>query len=498
MVQGRRSLVLGLVLMAGIQPTPAAAASGSADAYETAVREAGSAFRAGDTHASLRHIERALDVRPNGVGALIVLSQIHLSLGRHQETAAVLERLIGIVGPNTPLALDALTLQAYALSHAERYVEAVDRLESVLAKAPDRPMTNLLLGRIHLQLGQCRAALTTFRMELELPVDRPQLSRLVARWPSSSAYEGLGLAAYQCGDTRLASESLARVPDSELSVEGRQHLGLLLAHEGRHWDAVRVFLKVLSVEETHRGALLGLMRSAAAAGLEPMEKEATDRLDSLGKEDEARRAARVRAGDLQTLAVRRLADGDRAAAARALVEAAELTHDPFALSLIARHQHDMGDPSGAEQTTRRILASDPFHADAHATMGIIQRDRADLASAAASFERATRLVPTDMSFRIRLAGTYLALGRTNDAIEQLGQARALEDAVTPRADLTGLGVTGPDVVDAAIAAARVDARRAGGHQPEFERILMAIDQDLDLRRRATTLSSLGSTPATTF
>ncbi len=492
MARGSSWLVLGLILMAGPQPAPAA------DTYETAVRAAGSSFGAGDTHASLLHIERALDARPDGVGAHVLLSQIHMSLGRHQETAAVLERLIGIVGRGTPLALDALTLQGYAFARAERYAEAIDRLESVLARAPDRSKTNLLLGRIHLQLGRCRSALTYFRRELELPVGRSEPSRLVARWPSSSAQEGLGLAAYQCGDTRLSAESFTSVPDTEISIEGRHHVGLLLAHEGRHWDAVRVFLKVLSVEETHRGALLGLMRSAAAEGLEPLEQEATGRLAALYAAEQERRAARVRAGDLQTIAARRLADGDRTAAAQALVKAAELTEDPFALSLIARHQNGVGDPAGAERTLRRILASDPFHADAHATMGIIQRDRGDLTAAAASFERATRLVPTDMSFRIRLAGTCLALGRTSDAIEQLRQARGLEDAVTSRADLTGLGVTGPDVVDEAIAAARADARRAGGYQPEFERILMAIDQALEGRRRTTTLSSLGPAAATAF
>ena len=491
MVRGSRWIVSGCVVFAALHLATADEASqrdaSQGDAvYETAVREAGSSFGAGDTHSSLTSIERALAARPDGVGAHMLLSQIHLSLGHHQEAAAVLDHLIGIVGPGTPLGLDALTLQGYALGLSERYREAEERLASVLSAAPDRPMTNMLLGRIHLQLGRCQPALEEFRRELGIPHARPQNSRLLARWSGASALEGLGLAAYQCGDVALAKETLLRIPDASLSLEGRHHLGLLLAHEGKHWDAVRVFEKVLAAEPAHRGALLGLMRSAAAAGLAPLEREAREKLVAIDEADSERRAARVRAGDLQTIAARSLAAGDPGAAVAALDQAAAITRDPFALSIIARHQQEAGDTVGAERTVRRILEAAPFDADGHATLGIIQRDRGDFAEAAASFERAARLVPTDMAFRIRLAGAYLALGRGSDALEQLRIARELDDAVTPRPDQTGLGAIGPDVIEEAIAAARTDALWGRGTGPEFERILAEIDQDLRKKRNTTT------------
>jgi len=480
-------LAAGCVLLFSFHPLAASRPSDT-DTYEAAVREAGVSFGAGDTNASLTHIERALEARPDGVGALALLSQIHLSLRHPQEAAAVLEHLVGIVGSDTPLGLDALTLGGYALGLAERYDEARHKLESVLAAAPRRPMTNLLLARIHLQLGQCRLAVERFRGELAIPADRPAQSRLVARWSPASALEGLGLAAYQCGDILLAKQSLAEVPDAALSHEGRHHMGLMLAHEGRHRDAVRAFEKVLAASPAHRGALLGMMRAAAAAGIEPMERDAAAKLAAIDSEDRNRRAARVRAGDLQTAALRSLAAGDRAAAAAALEEAAALTEDPSALTSIARHQHEAGDSAGAEATIHRVLARAPFDADGHASLGIIRHDRGDFAAAADSFERAARLVPTDMAFRIRLAGTYLAMGRPGDALEQLRKARDLDDAVTPRADLTGLAAAGEDVIDDAIEAARYDARLGRGTGPEFEQILREIHQDHRRKRGAATLS----------
>lgn len=501
MLRGSRWIVSACVVFAALHPATAGDAShgdASQGAYEAAVREAGSSFGAGDTHSSLNSIERALAARPDGVGAHVLLSQIHLSLGHHQEAAAVLEHLVGIVGPGTPLGLDALTLQGYALGLSERYREAEERLASVLAAAPERPMTNMLLGRIHLQLGRCRPALEEFRRELDIPADRPQNSRLLARWSGTSAIEGLGLAAYQCGDIALAKQTLERIPEASLSLEGRHHIGLILSHEGKNWDAVRVFEKVLDAQPAHRGALLGLMRSAAAARLAPLEREAREKLAAINEADSKRSAARVHAGDLATIAARNLAAGDRGAATAALDQAAAITGDSFALSIIARHQQEAGDTAGAERTVRRILDATPFDADGHATMGIIQRERGDFAAAAASFERAAHLVPTDMAFRIRLAGAYFALGRTSDALAQLHKARVLDDAVTPRPDQTGLGAPRTDVIEEAIAAARTDARlgrgteRLDGTGPEFERILAEIDQDLRRKRSTTTLSRVAA------
>jgi len=87
----------------------------------------------------------------------------------------------------------------------------------------------------------------------------------------------------------------------------------------------------------------------------------------------------------------------------------------FYLAKALRHEHRLEE---AEQHLKTALRINPFFPELYNEMGLVARERGDIAAAVRWFERAIQLAPREASVRIRLA----------EALEQRGDpARALEE-----------------------------------------------------------------------
>ena len=90
-----------------------------------------------------------------------------------------------------------------------------------------------------------------------------------------------------------------------------------------------------------------------------------------------------------------------------------------------------GDSAGAARSCGAILERHPDHAAALNLLAVVQREKGELADAAATAERAVSLRPTSASFRMNLGNAYRALGRLEEAIRAYHQS--LELARKPEA-----------------------------------------------------------------
>ncbi|MCD6289816.1 MAG: rhomboid family intramembrane serine protease [Anaerolineae bacterium] len=96
---------------------------------------------------------------------------------------------------------------------------------------------------------------------------------------------------------------------------------------------------------------------------------------------------------------------------------------------------DAGDWGTAESFLSRAAQKAPDRADVHFYLGVVQAHQGHVANAAAEWEKAAQLDPTEPNTLWNLALAYQALGRREDAITQLQRYIALvkDDASVARA-----------------------------------------------------------------
>jgi len=84
-----------------------------------------------------------------------------------------------------------------------------------------------------------------------------------------------------------------------------------------------------------------------------------------------------------------------------------------------------GDPAGAEQTIRKVLADRPNNAEAQLTLGLALRDQGQLDAAQVQIRRAIALDPAFWNYRSNLGIVLLMAGELDPAIEALRSAIGL-------------------------------------------------------------------------
>ncbi len=210
--------------------------------------------------------------------------------------------------------------------------------------------------------------------------------------------------------------------------------------------------------------------------------------------DEACRAALARFPDDADILVRhavvarRQGDRDRAIARCRAALAQRPAHGWASLELAA-NLTDAGQLDEAERVCGALLAAEPGYALAHIRRGLIQRRRGNANGAAASFETATVLDPTNSWAKLELAGTLVELDRADEAtgvlnavlaaepghaetLRRLGLARRrMGDAAGARASFAAALEAEPDSVAVMIELAREE--RSLGHLAEAGRLLEA-------------------------
>lgn len=101
--------------------------------------------------------------------------------------------------------------------------------------------------------------------------------------------------------------------------------------------------------------------------------------------------------------------------------------------------HQAGDLNRAEQIYRRVLRSNPWHADAQHLLGVIAHQRGDHELAIETIAAAIAIDPANPVFHNNLGAAYQALGRLDDAVESYQQSVQL-DPDSAQAQFT-LGLT---------------------------------------------------------
>jgi predicted Zn-dependent protease len=113
-------------------------------------------FAMGQPSAALAEIEQFLRERPEDLAALRLAAETLSSLGRHQEAASVLQRLISLLSRPTP---DLVLELARELERAGQPVEALKALDPWLARYPRSTALFENAIRIELALGRREQAI---------------------------------------------------------------------------------------------------------------------------------------------------------------------------------------------------------------------------------------------------------------------------------------------------------------------------------------------------
>ena len=114
--------------------------------------------------------------------------------------------------------------------------------------------------------------------------------------------------------------------------------------------------------------------------------------------------------------------------------ASTASRDPEALLRAGAARHSAGDLAGAEGLYRQVLKHDPRDANAHNLLGVLARQRGDVATALLHTERALARQPEVPAFLANRGAALAEAGRLAEAVPALraALARRPEDAVTLR------------------------------------------------------------------
>lgn len=204
-------------------------------------------------------------------------------------------------------------------------------------------------------------------------------------------------------------------------VRARYNLAVCFHDQGKREEAEREYLKVLELQPANARAMVSL------AAFRP-DAEAKDLIDKACAADpdsgfprSSLAAWHERKGDLDTAL--------REYQASVKIEPSHATgHGGIARILSGRADWD-----GAIQAYDRALAADPDDVAILVGSAEARRKNADFTTAALHLERALVHVPGRADLWLRLAALYEILGRLEDAVAALWEARA----ISPKAEPTG-------------------------------------------------------------
>jgi len=127
-------------------------------AMSQALAEAASRLGNGDIAGAERIVRDALREDPADVVAMRLLGDIALNVRQYDDAIVILERCLGIA-PRFALARQSYAL---ALSHAQRFDEAIAQMDLLLASEPDNPQFRFVKATIHTQKGDQPEALRLY------------------------------------------------------------------------------------------------------------------------------------------------------------------------------------------------------------------------------------------------------------------------------------------------------------------------------------------------
>ena len=312
-------------------------------------------------------------------------------MGRHDEAAECFGKAAALA-PSPVLALR----HADALLDAGRLAEARVAYDLAVTMPDAEPAGRYGLGRLAVAAGDMATA-------------RTQFERAVALVPTfGAAHYALAQVQRKAGDLAAARASIARqqqclacwpVPADPYAsrlaavrddAAAMLQQGLELAGRAEDARAIALHEDALSRDATLLQAHVNLITLYARTGNMP-------------KAEEHYRA--VTASGLQ------------------LAEA----HRAFGLALLAAKE-----TARAEPILRLAIEANPQDAEALNALGLIQENSGRLAEAEASYRRAVVANPRVRGLRFNLARSLVALGRVDDALQQLSQLTLPDDAESVR------------------------------------------------------------------
>ncbi|HYE95405.1 MAG TPA: tetratricopeptide repeat protein [Rubricoccaceae bacterium] len=430
-------------------------------------------LRLADYDAALASFERAASIEASPVAprALYAVGALQLGMGEDAAAADAFERL-GARYPDAPenTAVGLGLADAYArLGRYEEVVTETERRMETLT-GPERDRAAFLRGDALLRLGradEARRALTavpdTSGLSRPATFARARLAFDAGDYEDAAAlfaavrtaetasgddtdddlaheatyYEGLALKRMGTlgeAERRLAAATLRR-PDGRYADAALLELGLLRFERRLHEQAAQSFEALLRdyPDSPHAGEAARMAgESYAALGDTRRAREAYRRAERLGAGSPELRTE-VEFQDAYAL----FREGDYAEATDRLLAVAE--DDPRgprageALFWAGESAFQARDYARAERILSTFLASHPDHRQADAAryvLGWTHFKRRDYASAARAFERflsaytpGTESVPYYADAHLRLADSYYALGRFDEAEAVYARAR---------------------------------------------------------------------------
>jgi protein arginine N-methyltransferase 7 len=395
--------------------------------------------QAGDL-ANAEHGYRAiLGTQPDSVAALHYLGLLEAQRERYAEALSLLDRALDI----NPQAVDALVSRGNVLSALGRPRDALASYERARAIDRGSAVAHFSCGNVFRQLNRCEEALASYDMALAIMPDnvavlfnRSDVLQRLRRYEEA-------LASYD--------RCLASMPEVAGAIFNR---GVILQQLGRHEEALASYDKALELEPNDAAALNN--RGNALFDLH--------RFDLALASYE--RALAVKPGFVEALSNRgnTLRDLNRPEEALASCNQALAIRPEFAEAHNSRGSvlKILGRPDEAIASFRRALALEPGFAEAHSNLGNVLRDQGKLAEAVASYRRAVELMPASIDASINLSvalnqlvpGWHIAM--MNDTARNEAYVEALTAAVTKETDVLEIG-TGSGLL--AMIAARLGARQ---------------------------------------
>lgn len=385
---------------------------------------------------------------------------------------------------------------AYAHGHLAGWTgdteAAIHILEPALAASPDNFWLGQELADQYLAAGRLDESQALFE-------------QLTERFPERfQGYLGLGRVQLRQGDEPAAIRALLRADDIQPNI-GETHFALGNAYRqtGDPGAAAEHFALASEYEENVADAYSPLMQEMASLdrGARPLVKraqmlhkqrrfpEAIDALRSALEIEPARQDAHAHLVWLYGQ-LGQVVDAKRQYDEAVAVGAAEsLLH--FNMGVVLRRA---GELDNAAAMFREAIRADAAMATAHAELGLVLLQQDNVDESLASFHRAVDIDPTHQNANFMLGRHYAGTGENDRALDYLQAAVQTETAATPIHLRTLAGIYSrlnqhQSAVEALTRAKVLLAQSGATTTARGSALKTAIDQDLDIARRAATLAS---------
>lgn len=360
--------------------------------------------------------EKALQLDSSNANAALGAARLVLLERAYQDAYARFRTVLNApIEPGAPLdvtgkpnvLVEAKLGAAEALLAMDKAEEAKRLLADLATPEPVSARLEVWQGKVDAALGQSEAAVRHFRNAIALD---PQ---------GMGAYMAL---AQHYADTKRPSEAVAVLVEAqknvEITPEVRRLLGWAELQRNKLDEAIEQFQAALELEPRDASSQFGL---AQAYRRKSMLDEAADALAKVEAIDAKFPGLQLEKGRLAE------ARGDVNAAIASYRDALAQSPDDTALqSRLGATLVLNGQTKEGEELLRKVLAAQPYSAEAEHFLGRIDLERNQLDAARSHFERASRLEPNNGLYRMYVAWTALEANEMVNALRGLDEALKLD------------------------------------------------------------------------